>query len=62
MSNDHSCAAIKLFGKMIPLLPSNQDEALAARDDCCDTNLLSSSNSLASMVDQVAQLNSVSVF
>ncbi|KAA3463489.1 cyclic dof factor 1-like isoform X1 [Gossypium australe] len=52
MSNDHSCAAIKLFGKMIQLLPLNQDDALAGRDDCCDTNLLSSSNSLASMVDQ----------
>ncbi|MBA0842825.1 hypothetical protein Goarm_002629 [Gossypium armourianum] len=57
MSNDHSCAAIKLFGKLIPLLPLNQDEALAARDDCCDTNLHSSSISLASMVDQESMEN-----
>ncbi|XWS64252.1 hypothetical protein CRYUN_Cryun06bG0170300 [Craigia yunnanensis] len=55
MSKLNDSSAIKLFGKRIPLLTLNQEEALAdrelsfrgaAREDCFDTNLLSSSNSL----------------
>ena len=56
MSKLNDSSAIKLFGKTIPLLTLNQVEALAdhelsfrgtTREDCCDRNLLSSSNSLS---------------
>ncbi|XWS69699.1 hypothetical protein CRYUN_Cryun04dG0201400 [Craigia yunnanensis] len=58
MSKLNDSSAIKLFGKTIPLLTLNQVEALADhelsfrganREDCCDRNLLSSSNSLGGM-------------
>ncbi|XP_021299813.1 cyclic dof factor 1-like [Herrania umbratica] len=55
MSKLNDSSVIKLFGKTIPLPTLNQEEALAdqeipfkgaAREDCCDGNLVSSSSSL----------------
>ncbi|XVF03321.1 hypothetical protein REPUB_Repub04eG0251100 [Reevesia pubescens] len=45
MSKFNDSSAIKLFGKIIPLLTSNQEKALADHE-YCDRNLLSSSDFL----------------